>query len=127
MNITSKLNLPIFLSCKLKSLKKENGVLIDSIVDIATNKLFTIYQKPRARDYVDLYMILTKYKYSMGDLIRQAKVKFDWHIDFVKLGVQFLKVKEVKDYPRLVEKLDPAIWQEFFVKEARSLKKSVFY
>ena len=30
---------------------------VDSPVDIAVNKLFTIYQKPRARDYLDLYML----------------------------------------------------------------------
>ena len=36
---------------------------IDSLVDIAVNKLFTIYQKPRARDFIDLYCILQKEKH----------------------------------------------------------------
>lgn len=31
-----------------------DGLLVDSIIDIATNKLFAISQKPRGRDYFDL-------------------------------------------------------------------------
>src|SRR3989338_551168 len=33
------------------------GIEIDSLLDIATNKLFTIYQRSQARDYIDLYYI----------------------------------------------------------------------
>ncbi|MDA1338399.1 MAG: nucleotidyl transferase AbiEii/AbiGii toxin family protein, partial [bacterium] len=34
-----------------------DGLKIDSIKDIAINKLFTIYQNPRSRDFMDLYMV----------------------------------------------------------------------
>ena len=106
--------------------KKKKGVYIDSMTDIATNKLFTIYQKPRARDYIDLYMIIAMEKYRMGGLIEKAKAKFDWHIDLLKLGTQFLKAREVKDYPKLIEEVDHKSWQNFFEKEAKNLKKNIF-
>src|SRR3990167_11291302 len=99
-----------------------DGLKIDSVKDIAVNKLFTIYQNPRSRDFIDLYMINQKYGFLMSDLLKKAKVKFDWHIDPVKLGSQFLKSKAVKDYPRLIEKVDPAIWQGFFLSEAKKLE-----
>lgn len=105
--------------------KKRSGVIVDSIVDIATNKLFTIYQKPRARDYMDLYMIINRKKYKIEDLLKKAKAKFDWHVDSIKLGTQFLKAKEVRDYPKLIGKLNPKIWQDFFEKEAGKLKKDI--
>ncbi len=110
---------------RIETSKKEFGLNVDSILDIATNKLFTIYQQPRTRDYIDLYMICKKYHYTMPDLISKAKVKFDWHVDPIQLGSQFLKVREVKDYPRLVEKIEDNLWQNFFTLEAKKLKPQI--
>jgi len=103
----------------------KGGLKIDSIEDIAVNKLFTIYQKPRSRDFMDLYMIIKKYKYSIGDLIKNAKIKFDTHVDLLKLGSQFLQAKELKDYPRLTKPLDEKLWQVFFKDEAKKLGKEI--
>ncbi|MEK7170843.1 MAG: nucleotidyl transferase AbiEii/AbiGii toxin family protein [Patescibacteria group bacterium] len=102
-----------------------DGIRVDSLVDIATNKLFTIYQNPRARDFTDLYMICCQHNFSIDDLTKKARVKFDWQIDPIKLGSQFLLVNELKDYPRLIEKLDPADWQAFFIEEARKLGSEI--
>lgn len=103
----------------------KEGIRIDSLVDIATNKLFTIYQNPRARDFTDLYMICHKQRFDIADLIKKARAKFDWKIDPIKLGSQFLLSKNLKDYPRLIEKLDPVTWQEFFIEEARRLGSEI--
>lgn len=104
----------------------KNKIKIDSVLDIAVNKLFTIYQKPRSRDFMDLYMINRKYNYQIKDLIKKAKLKFDWHVDPLKLGSQFLKASQLKDYPRLLKKLDHRKWQEFFQKEAKKLETKIF-
>ena len=101
--------------------KLKSGIRVDGLVDIATNKLFTIYQNPRARDFTDLYMICRQHHLEINDLVKKARVKFDWQIDPIKLGSQFLLVKELKDYPRLIEKLEPTVWEEFFLDEARKL------
>lgn len=103
----------------------KDGIRIDSLIDIATNKLFTIYQNPRARDFTDLYVICRQHNYSIDDLVKKARVKFDWQIDLIKLGSQFLLAKELKDYPRLTEQLDPAVWQEFFIDEAHKLGSEI--
>jgi len=110
---------------RLHPSKKEYGVNIDSIVDIAVNKLFTIYQNPRSRDFTDLYMIIKKYNYSIDDLIKKAKIKFDCHVDPIKLGSQFLKVIDLKDYPKLIEPLNEDDWQGYFKKEAQSLSSQI--
>lgn len=104
----------------------KNKIKIDSLLDIAVNKLFTIYQKPRSRDFMDLYMISRKYNYQIEDLIKKAKLKFDWHVDPIKLGSQFLKAGQLKDYPKLLKKLDHKKWQEFFQKEAKKLEIKIF-
>ncbi|MCR4306253.1 MAG: nucleotidyl transferase AbiEii/AbiGii toxin family protein [Candidatus Daviesbacteria bacterium] len=110
---------------QLNTPKEEHGIKIDSVLDIAVNKLFTIYQNPRSRDFTDLYMIINKYNFTIEDLIKKAKVKFDWHVDPLKLGTQFLLSGELKDYPRLISKLDKKDWQNFFLDEAKKLGQKV--
>lgn len=102
-------------------------LFIDSLVDIATNKIFTIYQKPRSRDFIDLYLILKNNPVlTLDSLIAKAQIKFDNYIDPVQLGAQYMKVKELKDYPIMLEKIDEKLWQDFFINEARELRGLVF-
>ncbi len=99
---------------------------IDSPLDIATNKLFTIYQKPRSRDFMDLYMLCQKYNWTIQQIVQQARTKFDWHIDPLQLGTQFFQSIELKDYPNLTIELKEADWQSFFLDEAKNLNKQIF-
>ncbi len=102
-----------------------DGVSIDSILDIAVNKLFTIYQRTAARDYIDLYAICGKEHFLVSDLIKKARIKFDWHIDPLQLGTQFLNAANVKDYPRMVKDIPAQEWLEFFIEEAKKLKPKI--
>src|SRR3989344_2035849 len=111
---------------RIDTTKKEGVLAIDSLLDIAVNKLFTIYQQPRARDFIDLYMICQEKKWLITDLMMKAKIKFDWYVDPIQLGAQFFKAEEVKDYPRLLVPFDDKVWQEFFITEARKLKSDIF-
>jgi len=104
---------------------KEYGFSVDSLFDIAANKLFTIYQRCKARDYIDLYCICKKEKFSMSDLIKKAKIKFDWHIDPIQLGTQFIKAHEAEDYPHMIQKLSKKDWQGFFTEEAKKLSTNI--
>ncbi|MBI5755055.1 nucleotidyl transferase AbiEii/AbiGii toxin family protein [Candidatus Peregrinibacteria bacterium] len=104
---------------------KKFGFSIDSLLDIAINKLFTIYQRSKARDYIDLYCICQKEKFAIDGLIKIAKIKFDWHIDPIQLGTQFIKAHEVEDYPRMIQKLNKKDWQDFFMAEAKKLGPNI--
>lgn len=104
---------------------KRNKLFVDSLEDIAVNKLFTIYQKPRSRDFIDLYLIIKKTGWKIADLIKKAKIKFDWHIDYLQLGSQFTLVETVKDYPRMILKLKNEEWQKFFIDQAKSFSGKI--
>ena len=121
-----KLEFTYFPFPQIETPQTKDGVKVDSVLDIATNKLFTIYQNPRSRDFMDLYMICRKYEYTIEGLIEKAKIKFDWHVDPIKLGSQFLLVEELKDYPRLMVALDHREWQDFFIAEAKKLSLRIF-
>ena len=104
---------------------KKNKLFVDSLEDIAVNKLFVIYQKPRSRDFIDLYLIIKKTGWSIEDLIKKAKMKFDWHMDYLQLGSQFLLSEKIKDYPRMIVKLKNEEWQKFFISQAKSFSEKV--
>ena len=109
---------------RIDTTKKEGALAIDSLLDIAVNKLFTIYQKPRARDFIDLYCIMQQQDWTIGDLSLKAQIKFDTHVDPLQLGSQFVRADELKDYPRMIMPLESAVWQEFFKREANRLRPS---
>lgn len=112
---------------RIEQKQKIGDLYIDSLIDIAVNKVFTIYQKPRSRDFIDLYLILTNHsELTIDSLIEKAQIKFDHYIDPVQLGAQYMKARELKDYPRMLEKLDEKVWQKFFIKEAKKLSGKVF-
>jgi len=102
-----------------------DNLKIDSLIDIATNKVFTIYQNPRSRDFIDLYCILIKQKWDFSDLRKKARIKFDTHIDPLQLAQQLLQVTELQDYPRMVIDLRVEEWQNYWMKEVKRLKEEV--
>lgn len=105
--------------------EKQFGLAVDSLLDIAVNKLFTIYQRTNARDYIDLYSICADRGFEISDLVKKARIKFDWHIDPLQLGTQFVKAAEAKDYPKMIRKIREKEWQDFFLKEAKKLKSDI--
>lgn len=107
--------------------KKYKDLQIDSLYDIAVNKIHTLFMKPRARDYIDVYFIMTKERYPLEKLIIDAKAKFDWDIDRVNLAAQFVRVGDFKeDYPKMLVPFDRREMEEFFLSQAKNLEKEIF-
>lgn len=111
---------------RIEAGKKYKGLSIDSIYDIAANKVHTMFMKPRSRDYVDLYFILTRENYSLDRLIIDAKIKFDWHIDKVTLASQFLRTKDFDESSILLVPFDKKKMDSFFFDLAKSLEGDIF-
>jgi len=110
-----------------KGIKFKN-LSVDSLEDIAANKVHTLFMKPRPRDYIDLFFLMTTQNYDLNHLILDAKAKFDWDIDRMNLANQFIRVKELefKDLPRMLKPLDFKKMEQFFLKLAKSLEKEIF-
>ena len=110
---------------RIETGKNIDSLQIDSLLDIAVNKVFTIYQKPRSRDFIDLYLILKlKPEWNIDELVKKAHIKFDNYLDPLQLSAQFVKVDILKDYPKMVTKISEKEWQEFFINEAKKLSAS---
>lgn len=111
---------------RIKKGIKYKNINVDSLYDIAVNKVHTISMQVRARDFIDIYFIIKEKGYSFDNLLKDAKIKFDWHIDPIQLGTQLIKATKVKDYPRMIKKINHKEWQNFFLKKAKKLKKEIF-
>src|SRR3989338_2312832 len=106
--------------------KKFKNLEIDILYDIAVNKVHTIFMQIRSRDFIDLYFIMKTTGYSLNQLIKDAKIKFDWHIDKVTLASQLIKVKEISDMPTILVPFDRKDIEKFFLKLAKSLETDIF-
>ncbi|MBI5122323.1 nucleotidyl transferase AbiEii/AbiGii toxin family protein [Candidatus Roizmanbacteria bacterium] len=101
--------------------KKYKLMSINSLRDIASNKLFTINQRTDAKDFVDLYFLLRNH-YTLWDLIYSAEKKFKHAgFDVLLLAQDLLKVEDFTSLPRMIKPLTLLQLKQFFRKEAIKL------
>jgi len=105
---------------------EKNYLTIDSLKDIAVNKLFTIIQNPRGRDYYDLFFIFKKTNFDFNELLKLARIKFDYQIDYLTVGSQLIKFSELKDDPIIIDKKNYFNdVEKFFYKLAQKFKNKI--
>ncbi len=120
-----KLEFTYYPFAQIEPPKLIDGILVDSPVDIATNKLFTIVQTPRGRDYYDLFYLIKKYGYTIAKLRMLAKQKFDWHIDPLMLASQLNKSNTFLDDPILRGEHDAESIFQYFEEESKKLSNEI--
>lgn len=96
-----------------------DGVRIDSIIDIATNKLLVIQQRSEVKDFVDLYFLLQDF--TVWDLIDRVQVKFKVRLDPFIVGVDFLKIESFDFLPNMVKPLTIDTLKLFFRQKAKDI------
>ena len=96
-----------------------NGVKIDSLQDIATNKLHTVTSRTQVKDFVDLYFLLKEF--TVWDLFYGVKEKFRIELDLFWLGSDFLKVEQFDVLPKMLVPLKLKDLQDFFKEKAKQL------
>lgn len=110
---------------RLEKGMRDGGLQIDSLRDIAVNKVFTILQQTRARDFIDLFFILQREPWTVAELLKDARIKFDAHIDPLQFGSQLLKVRDAKDMPRMLVPFQKTNMEVFFSGLAATLKSDI--
>ena len=98
-----------------------NNLQIDSVLDIAVNKVFTLTQQARGRDYVDLFEIHQKYAFDFRELLKLARGKFDYPINVLQLGKNLVKVTTFLDDPILLKNVDRKVVEDYFLRLAKEL------
>ena len=109
--------------------KRFGALKIDSVFDIATNKVFTLFQHPRLRDYIDLYFIFKEIPgFDLEELVAYARNKFDFVVDRKELAKNFLKVLDLDqaDFPRMLVPFERKDMEEFFLGLTKNLEGEIF-
>lgn len=100
------------------------GVKVDTLIDIATNKLLTLFGRAEPRDFVDVFF-LVKEKFSLDELVKKSKEK-DPGLDLYYLAIAFHQAIELPDdiskLPVLMIKpLDLKEMKEFFIGQSLNI------
>lgn len=103
----------------LEAPNKLEGLAVDSLTDIAVNKLLSISQRTTSKDYVDLYYILKKW--TVWDLRHGVEHKFKLELEPLYLSSLFTKVSELSELPVMKKKLTLEELKTFFLREAKRL------
>lgn len=101
-----------------KGINRE-GLHIDSLLDIATNKLLTITQRNDVKDFVDFYCL--EPKFGIWDLIEGVKVKFRMELELDLLASDLLKIEDFTNLPKMIKPLKLSVLQKFFRQKAKEV------
>ncbi len=106
--------------------KKYLNLNVQSLTDIATSKLDTILTRKQARDFVDFYFIQKEHPFSLKFLLKKIQKKFRWSVDPLFLASCFLKVKDLKDYPKMLKDFSKEEMIDYFLNLAKDQKTKIF-
>lgn len=100
---------------------------VDSLLDIAVNKVHAITDRLEAKDFVDLYVLLHHHpSWTWERLLRWVRLKFDVHIDRLAFAHQLSSAERLRVWPRLTHPVPPATVKRFFLDEAQSIGRAAW-
>ena len=104
---------------RLQQGEKVNDVTIDSLTDIAANKLLTITQRSAVKDFVDLYFLLERY--TVWDLFQGVRIKFRRELEPFMIASDLLRVEQFDYLPKMIKPLTLQELKAFFRKKAKEI------
>jgi hypothetical protein len=100
-----------------------SGVIVDSLTNIAVNKVTTIFGRTEAKDFVDLYCLL-RAGYDLKALIGLAQQK-DLGLAEFYLGYSMRQVARFKALPKMFEPISLEELRAFYLRLADDLLRQV--
>lgn len=105
--------------------EEKTAVKVDSLIDLATNKLLTLYGRYEVRDFIDVYFLIKDKFYTLQELIQKSQQK-DEGLDLYYLAAAFHRAKDLPDESNLLpvamlKPLNIKELKEYFVKEALAI------
>lgn len=89
------------------SLLDIDGIKVDSLENIASNKLLTIFGRLEPKDFIDFYLIMTKMKIAFDEAFRMASKK-DRGLDEFFLAQSIAQIEKITTWPIMKIPFDTA-------------------
>lgn len=124
-NESMKIQIALDSPYRLERTKEIDGLIVDSLMDIATGKLLALFGRAAERDFVDIYFLIKEGKFNLDELINKASEK-DPGMDKYYLAIAFEQVRELPDTSeelklRLLKPLDVKELKRLFIEKAVQL------
>lgn len=89
------------------------GITIDSLLNIATNKILAIYGRLEPKDYIDLYIICTQTELSFNELFELAKQK-DTGLSEFYFANTIVNVEKLETLPKMKAPFNKKAFIQFY-------------
>jgi predicted nucleotidyltransferase component of viral defense system len=116
---TLKVDFSYYPYKQVETPKEKDGIKIDSLFDIAVNKMLTIDQRTDVKDFTDLYFL--RNRYTFWDLMPRVLLKFGTEIDPLLLASDLLKIDDFDVLPRMIKKVSLDEMKKYFRKRAKEI------
>lgn len=102
-----------------------DGIHVESLRDIATDKLAALLDRFEPKDYYDIYCILNAGRTSLKTMRTDLKTKFHIIADPVQLGAALARARSLPILPHMIAPVRKEDVQVFFEKLTGELKPEV--
>lgn len=102
-NYSLKIDFAFYPYKRVKESNLMEGIHVDSLEDIATNKFVMLGQRTDIKDFVDLFYLLGYF--NVFDLMHWAEIKFQRKFDLMLFAADLLKVEDFEYMPRMANQL----------------------
>ncbi len=109
----------------LRPRTRHNNMFIDSLEDLAANKMMALMDRIEPKDFVDLYFLLHEEDMTIDRIRSLVEQKFRLAVNPVTLGAEFAKVRLINDLPRMIKPLTTAQLKIFFSEQAKHLQPDI--
>lgn len=116
---TVKVDFSLYPYKRVEESKVVDNISVDSIIDIAVNKLLVAEQRTEVKDFVDLYFLLEQF--TVWDLIEGIRIKFRVNLDPFVIGSDFFKVEQFDYLPKMIKPLTLDELKSFFRQKAKEI------
>lgn len=116
-----KVDFSLYPYKRLEHGKREEVIEIDSLFDIAVNKLLVVTQRTEVKDFVDLYFLLKTF--TVWDLMAGVKKKFNVELNPFVVASDFLKIEDFDYLPRMIKPLKIEDLVRFYRELSKKLGK----
>lgn len=99
-------------------------IRLDSIENIGSNKLLTIFGRTDAKDFIDLFWIIKNAGFSFDHLYNLAKQK-DLGLNEFYLAEGIYRLNQVKEFPRLLKPINIRQMRQFYKQLHKNLLRRI--
>ena len=96
---------------KLSQIEK---IQVDSLINIATNKILAVFGRLEPKDYIDLYVICTQTELQFEELFEMAKEK-DTGLSQFYFANTIVNVDQLKTLPTMKTPFDRVVFTKFIM------------